>query len=169
MKFVRGLALSVCVVLLAGCATVPDDGPAPSKPRPAMESSEHEPRQLWLAVASPTDSNANGYADTFQVIVYLFPDREVSAIPIWAEGSFEFELTTPDGEPIDRWYFGVEATERARQRLAPGPGFSFFLRLAEESDVRDPVAASLTAAFVSDRTGQRLAGNGAASVRLGGR
>ena len=167
----RALSVLMCagVLALCGCATVPDEPPARAARAPAMSGATHEPRQLWLAVASPTDANANGYADTFQVIVYLFPDREVSAIPVWAVGSFEFELTDPEGEPIDRWYFGVQASERARQRLAPGPGYSFFLRLAGDSDVREPVVASLTGTFVSDRTGERLPGSGAASVRLGGR
>jgi len=165
----RVAAASLSLLWIAGCASVPDDGSSIAPAREPMVSASHEPRQLWLAVATPTDSNANGFADTFQVIVYLFPDREISAIPVWAEGMFEFVLTGPEGDPIDRWTFGLDPTERARQRLAPGPGFSFFLRLAEESDVREPVIATLTASFMAAESGQRLTGNGAASVRLGGR
>ena len=156
-------------VMCMGCASGTGVDDRPMSARPAMTSATHEPRQLWLAVASPTDANANGYADTFQVIIYLFPDREVSAIPVWADGSFEFELASPEGEVIDRWTFSPEATERARQRLAPGPGFSFFLRLAGDRDVREPVAASLSAAFIHAESGARLAADSAASVRLGGR
>ncbi len=134
-----------------------------------MVPGRNAPQQLWLAVASPTDSNSNGYADTFQVIVYLFPDREISAIPVWADGRFDFVLQSPDGEAIDRWVFGNVATERSRQRLAPGPGHSFFLRLSEGLDVREPIVASLRASFTPADDGPQLTGNGAASVRLGGR
>ncbi len=155
--------------LCMGCASGSGVEDRPTHSRPVMKSAKHKPRQLWLAVASPTDANANGYADTFQVIIYLFPDREVSAIPVWAEGSFEFVLSTPEGEAIDRWSFTPEAAERARQRLAPGPGFSFFLRLAGDQDVRDPVVANLSVTFIHAESGERLVADSAASVRLGGR
>ncbi|MFI4898226.1 MAG: hypothetical protein ACIARR_10410 [Phycisphaerales bacterium JB059] len=167
----RSLLLFALVggLLCIGCASGSSVEDGPTHARPATQSASHKPRQLWLAVASPTDANANGYADTFQVIIYLFPDREVSAIPVWAEGSFEFDLRTPEGETIDRWSFTPEAAQRARQRLAPGPGFSFFLRLAGDQDVRDPVVANLGVTFIHAETGERLVADSAASVRLGGR
>ncbi len=168
----RTIALGIVLLLgvVQGCASVPDTpGPARDTTPKPMVPGRNTPQQLWLAVASPTDANSNGYADTFQVIVYLFPDREISAIPVWADGRFDFVLQTPSGEAINRWVFGNEATRQSRQRLAPGPGHAFFLRLPEGLDVREPVVASLRASFTPANDAPQLTGNGDVSVRLGSR
>ncbi len=166
----RALTLGIAgiLIVLSGCASSPESRSQTARAPRAKPASVHAPQQLWLAVASPTDADGNGYADTFQVIVYLFPDREISAIPVWADGRFDFLLRSPEGKLIDRWVFGQESSEKARQRLAPGPGYSFFLRLSGGLDVREPVVATLHASFTPVDDSPRLEGGGAASVRLGG-
>ncbi|MEZ6242869.1 MAG: hypothetical protein R3B57_07470 [Phycisphaerales bacterium] len=156
--------------LLAGCASTTTGGDSPTRAEtPQASSSGTHPTQLLLAAdSSLTDSDANGFPDTFQVVTYLFPESDVSALPVWAEGTFEFTLTGPDGKPIERWVFDQEASRAARVRTSVGRAESFFLRFGEGRDRMAPTVAELRGRFVS-QDGRVLTAAGATSVRVGAR
>lgn len=154
---------------LASCAT---DGSAPGSPAPGAAPAPARgarPTQLLIAADSNlTDSNANGYPDTFQVVAYLFPEAEVSALPLWADGTFEFLLTTDDGRVIQRWFFDENMSEQARVQTAVGRAQSFFLRFGEGQDRIPPAVADLRGRYVSEDGGLTLT-SGSTSVRVGAR
>lgn len=164
-----GLAL-VAGVLLAACAPATRvDGTGPgerSVERPRAAVSDLEPVQMLMSRGTPTDSDGNGFPDTIPVVVYLFPDARESDLPIWSMGAFRFEISSADGRPVGRWEFGDALAERARVRLAPGPGYSFFLRLGPGEDRLPPINAELRASFVHE-SGRVLDTSGAATLRLG--
>lgn len=161
-------SLALVPATLGGCAT--NGGGASVAPGPATTpSGGAAPTQLLIAADSNlNDSDANGFPDTFQVVAYLFPDPQVSALPVWADGSFEFTLSSSDGEPIERWVFAPDASRAARVRTSVGSAQSFFLRFGEGRDRMSPMVADLRGRFLG-ADGRTLAASGATSVRLGSR
>lgn len=155
------------VVLLGGCAASRESAaePGPEFERPVASVSALEPVQMLLSRGTATDSDANGFADTIPVVVYLFPDARESDLPIWSRGTFRFEVTS-EGRRVGRWEFGPELTARAQVRPAPGPGYSFLLRLGPGQDRVPPINADLRASFIHE-SGRVLDASGSATVRLG--
>ncbi len=161
-------SLVLTLAFVGGCAATQDD----ASPRGATHSTAASgvaPAQLLIAADSNlTDSDANGYPDTFQVVAYLFPSPETSAQPIWVDGSFEFTLAGRDGEPIERWIFDTDASVAARLKTPVGRAQSFFLRFGGGLDKMQPTVADLRGRFVGVQ-GRSLDAAGATSVRLGAR
>lgn len=157
-----GLMLTACAGNAGGRgAAAPGTAPGPARGT--------RPTQLLIAADSNlTDSNANGYPDTFQVVAYLFPEAQVSALPLWADGTFEFLLTTEDGGVLQRWFFDENMSEQARVQTAVGRAQSFFLRFGEGQDRIPPTVADLRGRYVSEDGSQTLT-SGSTSVRVGAR
>lgn len=124
-----------------------------------------KPVQIFITLGSQTDSHGNGFPDTIPAILYLFPDERESRLPVWAEGSFHFELFLPNGEMIGRWVFPPEMVAKSRRKLAPGPGYSFFLRLTPGDDAIPATIVSLRSRF-SGEDGVEITG-GVMSLRIG--
>ena len=167
-------ATGLGVVALTGCTTT-TSGPQrqvsadqTQQIRQTAEHSEAMPVQMLLTVGTPTDSNDNRYMDTVPVIVYLFPEQSHSSLPVWSRGMFRFELLDQTGELITAWEFSEELAAGARVSMAPGPGYSFFLRFADGLDTRIEGKASLNGIFTL-KNGSYASSNGGASVRLGKR
>lgn len=164
-------------VLGVGCSL---DGPVGERSRSAVPARVREaprevaplegvdPVQILLVRGTPTDSDSDGYPDTIPALVYLFPDSEASALPVWAEGEFEFRLIDSDQRPVANWVFPPDMAEQSKRTLQPGPAYSFFLRLGGEDDKMEPVTLELSAVFRSS-TGRRVTSQGSAAVRLGAR
>lgn len=170
-----GLAsgLGLALLGLVGCTSSPRAAeaantadPGRATERPSATVSRLEPLQMLLTRGTPTDSDANGFADTVPVVVYLFPDARDSNLPIWSTGTFRFDIRAEDGRNVGKWEFGGDLGERARVQLAPGPGYSFFLRLGPGQDRLPPINAELRASFVHEG-GRVVETGGAATVRLG--
>ncbi len=161
-------SLAVCACTLGGCVTAQGD-PAPARAAEPAPSSDAAPTQVLIAADSNlTDSNANGYPDTFQVVVYLFPASDVSAQPVWADGGFEFTLSGRDGGLIERWWFSPEMAAEARVRTPVGRAQSFFLRFGGDRDRMPQTVADLRCRFLGSE-GRILEAGGATSVRIGAR
>ena len=164
----------VCLVSLAlsGCETT-TSGPQrqvsanqTQQIRQTAENSMAMPVQMLLTVGTPTDSNDNRFVDTIPVIVYLFPEQSKSNLPVWSRGLFRFELLGPSGELLTAWEFAEELATGARVAMAPGPGYSLFLRFPEGLDAQIEGKASLNGIFTL-KNGSQASSNGGASVRLG--
>ncbi|MFT5422437.1 MAG: hypothetical protein ACI89L_000194 [Phycisphaerales bacterium] len=136
--------------------------------RQTAENSDAVPVQMLLTVGTPTDSNDNRYMDTIPVIVYLFPPQSNSRLPVWSRGLFRFELRDESGELLTAWEFSEDLATGARVSMAPGPGYSFFLRFADGLDTQIEGKASLNGIFTL-KNGSQASSNGGASVRLGKR
>lgn len=134
--------------------------------RETAENSEAVPVQMLLTVGTPTDSNDNRFVDTIPVIVYLFPQQSASNLPVWSRGMFRFELADGSGNLLTAWEFSESLATGARVSMAPGPGYSFFLRFADGLDTQISGKASLNGIFTL-KNGLEASSNGGASVRLG--
>lgn len=154
------IPLAIGGALLGGCVTVEDRPQA----RPVEDAA---PVQIFFARGNPTDSDGDGYADTIPVTVYLYPDRRVSELPVWADGTFTLTLSTLDGRQIDQWVFPPDIVEQSRRTASPGRCFGFFLRLGGDTDHMPPTTADIRVAFVGT-DGRELPVAGPVSLQLGG-
>lgn len=175
----RVLAAVAMGAVLGSCALSDTGASSRSKtgaraPRPAPQVREvrpvegAEPVQVFLSRGTVTDSDGDGYPDTIPAIVYLFPQPEVSDLPVWASGEFEFRLLDGTHQLVARWVFPDDVTQSSRKRLPPGPAYSFFLRLGGDDDRMEPQTLELSAVFRS-ASGRVVSSNGAAAVQLGAR
>lgn len=152
-----------CFLLLAGCAA---DGQG-RKPNPRDPAPDSEPPvQMQITLGLPSDSDGNGYPDTMQAVVYLFPDSRVSVLPVRTEGSFEFVMQTTAGDVAAQWVFDPQRVREATRMLPAGPGYSMFLRLTPGADVMQPTNMEIRCRFLSS-DGRQIRGMGG-TVRLGG-
>jgi hypothetical protein len=123
---------------------------------------------MVLSRGTATDSDANGYPDTVPVIAYLFPGQGDGALPVLAEGTFRFTLRGASGAEAAVWEFPSEVAAASARELGPGPGYSFFLRLADGQDVMAAQTFELIGEFWMGGAGAAAArSGGGASVRLG--
>ena len=152
------------LVAAAGCTPTitTESGRALAQP---SEQVGLRPVQIFITLGNPTDFDGNGYPHTI-LAVYLFPDQRQSQLPVWADGSFRFELRLPSGELIERWILPPEIVEQSRKKFAPGPGFLFFLRLAPGDDAIPQTIANLRGSF-SGEAGVEIVGD-VMSFRIGG-
>jgi hypothetical protein len=123
--------------------------------------------QAQLNIGMPFDADGNGYPDTMQALVYLFPDSRFSSIPVRAVGTFDFLMHSESGELMAQWVFPPEIVEQAARNLPAGPGYSMYLRLAPGKDVMSPNAADIRVRFLNE-AGEEIRSTGRATVRLGG-
>lgn len=166
----------ILVAGVGGCALPgPSGGAAPSAaPPPPTRSGSRgveapsgtQPVQIFISRGTPTDSDGDAYADTIPVVAYLFPDPAVSHMPVWADGEFEFRLLDADQHLFARWIYPPEVAATARQRLAPGPAYSFFLRLGGDDERISRQSMELSAIFRTP-SGKAVTSNGSAAVQLG--
>lgn len=127
---IRAAAALVIAALIAtggGCVTEGGRG-SKSGARPPRDA---RPERVVLAADGRfADTDANGYGDTNQVVAYVFGEPRY-AVPIEADGSFEFTLLDLSGKKIRGWSFTREQGAEHRARLPAGPGFVFVLSLLE--------------------------------------
>ncbi len=126
--------IAACLLLLAwwgvwGSGCVADNGGgrgSRASQRPPADARAE--RVVPVVSGQFVDTDGNAYRDTNQVIVYVFTGGGY-AIPIEADGAFEFTLTDRAGRPIRRWTFTRDEAAQRRARLPAGPGFVFTLSL----------------------------------------
>ena len=154
----------------AGCESTPAGEVSEAQARRQRmhaENSNAVPVQMFMTVSAPRDVDSDQYADTFPLTIYLFPAAEISALPVWSDGEFRFELRdTQDETLLTEWVFNEESARAARVSRAPGPGYSYFLRLPEGMDSKLGGTGNLYGIF-THKNGLVATSNGAASVRLG--
>ncbi|RMH12137.1 MAG: hypothetical protein D6695_07500 [Planctomycetota bacterium] len=156
------LAFAWSAALLAGCSTSSERRVRNPQPREDLE-----PVQIQLTVGLPYDSDGNGYPDTVQSLVYVFPDSRESALPIRVKGTFEFAMQNAAGDVVAHWVFPPDVTDQAARFLPAGIGYSMYLRLAPGQDVMGPTSLDVRCRFVTV-DGVEVRGQGRASVRFGG-
>lgn len=154
------LCILVCVSVLTGCQ---GDG----QKRRTQPQGDLKAVQVQLNVGLPFDSDGNGYADTVQAMVYMFPDSRVTNIPVGVKGTFEFVMHNGIDRMMGRWIFPPDIVARAERNMAAGPGYSFYLRLSPGTDKMSPMSVDIRARFTS-LDGQEIRSTGRTSVRLGG-
>ncbi len=135
--------------------------------KPRKPDGDITPVQIQLNVGMPFDADGNGYADTIQALVYLFPDSRVSPFPVRNSGTFNFIMQDGSGNLVAQWVFPPEIVEQAQRNLPAGPGYSMYLRLAPGEDAIPPLSADIHVWFLTE-SGQEIRSTGRASVRLGG-
>lgn len=118
--------------LLTGCVA---DGPQPPprpEPREVRIPAGLEVHKLVIAADQyPVDIDSNGYVDTFNVYVFLFPRPDKFDLPIFVDGTMKFELLDEDERPVVEWVFSQEQVRQARTRPLPGPSHQFQLSLID--------------------------------------
>ncbi len=124
--------IAACLLLLAGVGggCVADNAGgrgSRTAQRPPPPDARAE-RVVPVVSGQFVDTDGNGYRDSNQVIIYVFTGGGY-AIPIEADGAFEFTLTDRGGRPIRRWTFTRDEATQRRARLPAGPGFVFTLSL----------------------------------------
>ena len=113
------------------------------------------------------DSDGNGFADSFRVYVYLFPDESVYPKPVHRAGSMLFSLTDPDGKAIAEWVLGPEQLQHAIDPTLPLKGYSAKLNLLDAgSDKLTITQADLTCRFIPEG-GQAVRARGLTTVVIG--
>lgn len=165
------MLVPLLAAFLGGCSL---DGPTSATgsrvreaPRASrIGNSNAEPVQVFLSRGTPTDSDADGFADTIPVIVYLFPLAADSQVPVWAAGEFEFRLLDQNQRLVARWVFPPDVALESRKRLPPGPAYSFFLRLGADADQMPRQSLELSGVFRSE-SGRMVTSQGSAAVSLG--
>ena len=156
------IAVVVLGALVGGCAS----GQAKPRPKPDMFGPQHPPVQMQLNIGMPFDTDGNGFPDTVQAVAYMFPDSNLSKLPVRVEGSFEFVMFKTNGELMANWVFPPEQVKATGRLLPAGPGYPMFLRLAPGMDVMVPTNMEVRAEFTSE-AGQKIRGMGG-TVRWGG-
>lgn len=169
MQRVVYIALFLLVAAVPfGC--VSEGPPLPPRPEPRSIAQPQGMEATTLVLTAdqvPVDSNGNGYADTFRVIIYLFGDRRRHELPIHVDGSFVFELSNADGDLLARWALDQEETRQGRFEAMVGPGYGFTLNILDvASDRVSDRLANLRCVFVP-RTGEPIEVRGAATIRVG--
>ncbi len=154
------VAAGFCL-LVVGCAS---DGQTRKPQKPVGDIT---PVQVQLNVGMPFDADGNGYPDTMQALVYLFPDSRVSPFPVRSSGTFNFVMHDDTGKLMAQWVFPPEIVEKAQRNLPAGPGYSMYLRLAPGEDEIQPHSADIRVRFLTE-SGEEIRSTGRASVRLGG-
>lgn len=141
----------VVITLLVGCVQV--EGPPERRTRELPTQVEPgTPIQTVVLSAAPfvEDQDSNGFPDTINASVFLFPDQRASPLPVHAEGSIQFSLThdTNTERVLAEWTFShTELISRAA-RVDVGAVYVFQLNLNMVSTDRIPrQGASLTARF----------------------
>jgi hypothetical protein len=86
--------------------------------------------RLVFSVANfATDSDNNGYADTFEASVYLFAEGYQFALA--TPGSLVFTLADRSGRALARWTFTQDQTAKMLRQLPPGWGYAVRLSLLD--------------------------------------
>ncbi|MCC6659274.1 MAG: hypothetical protein IT437_00135 [Phycisphaerales bacterium] len=121
----RPLFFIVPLAAVAGCVT--EGGPRDPGPQPRGAT----PQSLSLIAPNFVDTDENQYRDSTSLVVYLFAGGY--AVPVTAEGSFEFRLMDRKGKSaIASWEFSAAEAAGAVRRLGPGPGYVFTLNLQDK-------------------------------------
>ncbi len=135
--------------VLGACQVDADPKPGPKtvpSPPPNVEAS-----RLVVWVGRPSDTDANGFLDTFDVIVQVFSDSYPYA-SIRVPGSFEFKLKGHDSRMIAEWKIPQAAADAAVRIAGPGPGYYFRLNLRDKGTYQlPPQSAELFVDFVPVR------------------
>lgn len=165
------MLLAACgAACLGGCVSeIRESPPRVSRPkvsRPAKPAGVR-PEQMMLSAGVATDADGNTFPDTIPVVIYLFGDTSRYALPLHADGVFEFEVVGKQSGHLGRWVFPEQEVERAAGDSAAGVCYRFGLRLGPGRDVLEGQTAGIRAVFTETGTGRRIESLGAVTIRLG--
>lgn len=157
-------ALLLALPLWAGCVT--EGGGRQTRSLPAQPLSA-EATTVQIYATPPRDTDANGYADTVSVTIFLWDEQRYPG-PILISGTMKFEFRRPDGTVLAQWAMTREQVASAAQQFHPGPGYSFNLGLpgAGIPDKLDAQAVDLSVVFTPEK-GKPVASLGGTTLRLG--
>jgi hypothetical protein len=163
--------IALASIPLIGLAACVSDGPQPpDRPQPrqiATPSGLSVHTVVLAADQYPADSDNNGFVDTFNVNVFLFPRSDEFPLPIHVDGTMSFELLDSDERPIVEWVFTEEQVRQVRTRPLPGPSHQFQLSLLEKGNDRyRPTRTQLRATF-NPADGDPVVANGRPTVNIG--
>jgi len=162
-----GVLLASALTLFGsgGCVT---EGPPPrEKPRdlPAQPEGLKPDRVVFSVGNFATDSDNNGYADTFEVSVYLFAEGYQFALA--TPGSLSFTLSDKAGAPIARWTFDSDRTAKMLKQLPPGWGYALQLSLLDVGGDNLPRQSAEISCEFLPLNGQSVKSRGRPTVQLG--
>jgi len=147
------------------------DGPQPP-PRPQPRTIDI-PEGLTVhtvvlaADQYPVDSDNNGFVDTFNVNVFLFPRSDRFPLPIHVDGRMLFELLDQEENVVVFWEFPRDEVRQARTRPLPGPSHQFQLSLLRVgTDRYRATRTQLRATFIPTE-GEPVVANGRPTVNIG--
>ncbi|MBL0926120.1 MAG: hypothetical protein IBJ11_00515 [Phycisphaerales bacterium] len=145
----------------------PSDRPEPRRPPPQPEGVAVR-KLVMSADPFPIDSDGNGFADTFNVSVYLFAEEREYPLPLYKDGAFEFVLTDERGQVIAEWTIDKDRADRSRVQTLPGPGYVFTLNLLDVADDKlSTRRGSLSCEFVPFPSGPTVRSRGQTTLMLG--
>lgn len=169
----RALVPAACLALCVGAGgCVYDDDRPPPRPAPRpLNIAEPPGLEVEHIVLSTdqfaVDSDGNGFADSFRVYVYLFPDETVYPKPVHRSGSMLFTLTDQDGKTLAEWVLGPGQLAEAQDPTLPLKGYSAKLSLLDAgSDRLNITQADLTCRFIPEG-GQAVRARGLTTVTIG--
>ncbi len=162
-KILTSLLLSCLLFSLGGCVNA-DERPTP-QPTPDQPSGVI-PDRLSLSASWPEDTDANGYADTTTVVVYVF-DTRYSAAPIAVPGTMTIRLINSAGATVREWNFTAQETEKSVRRFAAGPGYQLLPSLLDHGTDRVDLQEVDVMAIFTPIGGTPVRSRGAATIRIG--
>lgn len=162
-KILTSLLLSSLLFSLGGCVNA-DERPTP-QPTPDQPSGVI-PDRLSLSASWPEDTDANGYADTTTVVVYVF-DTRYSAAPIAVPGTMTIRLINSAGATVREWNFTAQETEKSVRRFAAGPGYQLLPSLLDHGADRVDLQEVDVMAIFTPIGGTPVRSRGAATIRIG--
>lgn len=154
---------SCLLVCSSGCVNA-DERPTP-QPTPEQPSGVI-PDRLSLSASWPEDTDANGYADTTTVVVYVF-DTRYSAAPIAVPGTMTIRLIDGTGATVREWNYTTSETEKAVRRFAAGPGYQLLPSLLDHGTDRVDLQEVDVMAIFTPTAGTPVRSRGAATLRIG--
>lgn len=180
---IASIFLLAMTFVLGGCMTEYEPGQEPLPPKP--RSVPNQPSGVSVDTVQifpqlyPRDTDADGWGDEIQVMLYLWASQSSFAYPIHDDRDITFSLyvsgqvSNPDSSPITLWSFDASSMKERRVKTVVGNAYYFTLTLdphllPQDEDGRVRVADLL--ARIRTRSGDMIR-SGVSTIRLrsGGR
>lgn len=177
------MLLMATLMIVAGCMTEYEPGqePLPPKPRraPAQPSGITVDTLQIFPQLYPRDTDADGWGDQIQIMMYLWNSQSSFAYPIYDDRDITFSLyvsgqvSNPDANPITTWSFDAAGMNERRVKTVVGNAYYFTLSLDPAllpSDDQDRIrVADLVARIRLEPSGMLRSGVSTIRLRSGTR
>lgn len=166
-----GICAFLLLVVLTALVACVSDGPQPpprQQPRSIDIPAGLSVHTVVLAADQyPVDSDNNGFVDTFNVNVFLFPRSDQFPLPIHVDGRMLFELLDQNEKVVVFWEFEQDQVRQARTRPLPGPSHQFQLSLLRVGTDRYRATRTQLRATFIPVDGEPVVANGRPTVNIG--
>lgn len=134
-KSVAWLVLGACVLVISACAQRNSNAKGAQLDAQRLEAvrrGEIAIRALTIHPGAPYDKDSDQRVDVIPLVFYLFAFLP-EPTPVQGDGSFFFELITPQGESIADWTIPRDLADQMVRKLNPGMGYQMELRLPKDT------------------------------------